>query len=210
MRVEYLLRPEAVECAPTDTLLAVARRMCAHQVSALAVVDEVGLVGMISVHDLVRAMAEDADPAATRVHEHSAPVRDIAVPAEDTWCVMRRMLDNGLEHIPVLHGTSVVNVVPLRHLVALEPSVGHSAAGSISDPTPPDPVTRDHPAGRHQSRHAGPAANHEPAHLGDAGWWLERADPAGAATGTQTPGGPADSDEASRLIQSGRAVRATA
>ena len=122
MRVEYLLRPQARHCAPTDTLMTVSQTMLAHQVSALAVVDNEHFVGMISHRDLVRALAEGADPHKTHVRQYSTAVRHTAAPTEDTSRLAQRMLEHGLDHIPILQGGTVINVVPLRHVVAVDPA----------------------------------------------------------------------------------------
>lgn len=121
MRVEYLLRPQARQCAPTDTLMTVSQTMLAHHVSALAVVDNGHLLGMISHRDLVRALAEGADPNTTQVRQYSTAVRHTAAPTEDTSQIAERMLEHGLDHIPVLQAGTVINVVPLRHVVAVDP-----------------------------------------------------------------------------------------
>jgi CBS domain-containing protein len=114
-------------CAPRDSIVTIARRMDEHQVSALAVVDGDRLIGMISQRDLVRAMAECADPHLTQVQAYSTAVRDTADATEDGWQIAQRMLDTGQEHIAVLDGSAVINVVPLRHLVAVAPGIAKRA-----------------------------------------------------------------------------------
>jgi CBS domain-containing protein len=193
MRTEYLLRPRAVQCAPSDTLMTIAQMMRGHQVSALAVLDGQCLVGMISHRDVVHAIAEGADPHHARVAQYSTAVRHTAAPTEDTSQVAQRMLDNGLDHIPVLQGSAVVNVVPFRHVVAVEPrsapkqsiSTRHGAAG----PAPghgrvPQALVLRRSATRlgvrcRQHERTGPPTpqmdNGDRAHVGDAGWWLEQA-----------------------------------
>lgn len=184
MRVEHLLRPQALICAPWDNLATVARRMREHQVSALAVLDGERLVALISHRDLVHAMAEAADPRLARVQAHSTPVRDIADPAEDSRQVARRMLETGQDHIAIVDGSTVLNVVPLRHLIAVEPSTGQragstrgidaSVAARSPGPTPLAEPSR-HGAMRRRLRctAARMALDEEPSHVGDAGWWLE-------------------------------------
>jgi CBS domain-containing protein len=123
MRIEYLRRPQALKCAPTDTLMTIAQTMHEHQVSGLVVLDDERLVGIISHRDMVRAIAEGADPHDTQVRQYSMAVRHTAAAMEDTSQVAQRMLKNGQDHIPVLQAGAVVNVVPLRHVVAVDPGV---------------------------------------------------------------------------------------
>ena len=192
MRVEYLLRPQALTCAPQDSIVTIARRMHQHQVSALAVLDGDRLVAMISQRDLVRAIAECADPRLARVQDYSAAARDTADPMEDSWQVAQRMLDTGQEHIAVLDGSAVINVVPLRHLMAVEPEIAKradSTRGMNTEALVHVPA-RHRPTHAEQSRHivkrrtvrcasmrpatpVGLTVDGEPAHVGDAGWWLE-------------------------------------
>ena len=117
--------------------------MRAHQVSALAVLDEQRLVGMISQRDLVHAIAEGVDPHHAQAGEYSMAVRHVAAPTEDTSQVAQRMLENGLDHIPVLQGGAVVNVVPFRHVVAIEPgSVPKQSISIRHGAIAPDPRRR--------------------------------------------------------------------
>ena len=196
MRVEQLLRPEVLICSPQDTIVTIARRMHEHQVSALAVLDGDGLIGMISERDLIRVMAECADPHLTQVQAYSTTVRDTADATEDSRQVVQRMLDTGQEHIAVLDGSAVINVVPLRHLVAVEPDIAKrtdsthaitteaSVSAPARHPTPHAKPSR-HTAKRRTvrcapTRPAAPArrtVDGEPAHVGDAGWWLETDSP---------------------------------
>jgi CBS domain-containing protein len=192
MRVEHLLRPEALICAPQDGIVTIARRMHEHQVSALAVLDGDRLVAMISQRDLVHAIAECADPHLARVQDYSTTARDTADSTEDSWQVAQRMLDTGQEHIVVLDGSAVINVVPHRHLMAVEAGSAKRADsrhGIDTEATVPVPARHPSPyaePSRHivkrrtvrcaPTRPATPAqlpAEGEAAHVGDAGWWLE-------------------------------------
>jgi CBS domain-containing protein len=207
MKIEYLLRPEALTCAPTDTLVAVARRMRDHEVSALAVVSSDRLVGMISTRHLVRAVADGANLDSAVVQDYSAPVHYAAEPGEETRHVAQRMLDTGLDHIPILDGTTVINVVPLRHLVAVEPRLGPERAGPAPDRAVVTAPVHEHASGRVPRRRWSttrrrarcstkrPATRtrhlpaDEPTHVGDAAWWLEgggweRSTPTTAECGT--------------------------
>lgn len=193
MRIKYLLRPDVLQCAPSDTLISIAQVMRGHQVSALAVLDEQRLVGMISQQDLVRAIAEGADPHNTQVGQYSTAVRHTATSTEDTSQVAQRMLESGMDHIPVLQEGAVVNVISFRHVVAVEPGTGPMQSSSTrhgAAAPAPGPGRMPHPRAFRRSatrlvvrcrprERSGPSAPHlddnDPAHIGDAGWWLEQA-----------------------------------
>jgi len=202
MRVEYLLRPQARHCAPTDTLMTISQTMLTHHVSALAVVDNDHLVGMISHRDLVRALAEGADPHKTQVGQYSTAVRHTAAPTEDTSQVAQRMLELGLDHIPILQGGTVINVVPFRHVVAVDPVFvpkqsssprDRAAAPASGHGRAPHALALRRSAARPPARcrvRAGARThrvdNGDPAHVGDAGWWLEQTPPRSRRAGANS------------------------
>jgi CBS domain-containing protein len=200
MKIEYLLRPQALTCAPTDTLEVVATRMREHEVAALAVVEDDRLVAMISTRDMVRAIAEGADLRRTVVGDYNTRVGEVATPAEDTWHVAQRMLDAGLDHIPVLDGTTVVNVVPLRHLIAVEPRPTErtgSVPKAVGDCGRTGSPQRRNGTARRRLRRPSPptcprtrsVTDADWGYLGDAAWWLEHG--ARASTSQQRRDAPA-------------------
>ena len=120
MRVESIFRPGSPTCRPGDTLIEAARRMQAERVDALVVGSGTRPIGVISEHDLVRAVAEAADPETTTVGAYATQTVYSADPQEDTFDVMRRMLDLDIRRMPVLSEGRVVGIVAMRDLLALE------------------------------------------------------------------------------------------
>jgi CBS domain-containing protein len=123
MRIEHVYRPGAISCRPTDSLAKAARRMRAAQVGALAVCagsDLDHLIGIISERDLVQAVADSADVHATPVGAYTSLGTHTAQPHEDTSEVANRMLDLGIRHMPVASGRTVLGMVSMRDLLAVE------------------------------------------------------------------------------------------
>ncbi len=65
--VRSLMATEAITISPRASLTEAAVHMRAHRVGALAVIDDDRLVGILTERDLLRAVAEGRDPAATAV-----------------------------------------------------------------------------------------------------------------------------------------------
>lgn len=63
-------------CEPNDTLRAAAQRMSEHHASKLAVRADQRVVAVIGERELVRAVADGADPSRARVHEYAIPADD--------------------------------------------------------------------------------------------------------------------------------------
>lgn len=101
-------------------LATAARRILAQGVGALGVYAGDRLIGIISDHDLVRALAEGADP-------HTAPVDAYATwgvhttsLSEDAATVARRMRDLAIRRMPVVKGRTVVGMVSISDLLAAQ------------------------------------------------------------------------------------------
>ncbi|MDA3644295.1 CBS domain-containing protein [Saccharopolyspora indica] len=120
MRVEEVFHPGTLTCDATDALADVARRMTADHVGALAVLDGDRIIGIISERDLVRAIAEQADPRQTTATAFASHQLETAAVEEDIRDVARRMLDAGVRHLPVKRGPAVVGVISMRDLLAIE------------------------------------------------------------------------------------------
>jgi CBS domain-containing protein len=95
----------------------VAEKMQRQNVGAVIVKDYGRLVGILTERDMLRAMA-------ARVHTSEARVRQFMtadpitapqdMPLDEAAKVM---LDNGLRHLPVLDGATVLGVVSLRRVL---------------------------------------------------------------------------------------------
>jgi predicted transcriptional regulator len=120
MKIKYLLCPEVLACQRKDSLATAARRMHTGRVSALAVCIGADPVGVISESDLARAVAQLADPQSARVDAHMTLIVHTAEPEEDCRAVAQRMLDLGIQHMPVINDGTLVNVVSVRQLFSVD------------------------------------------------------------------------------------------
>jgi CBS domain-containing protein len=123
MQIENVYRPGPVVCRPTDSLSEAARRMRSAEVGALAVC-EAGrldqLVGILSERDIVRAAADSLNLDTTPVADYATLGVHTADPQEDTYMIANRMLDLRIRHIPVTSEGTVLGMVSMRDLLALE------------------------------------------------------------------------------------------
>jgi CBS domain-containing protein len=117
-RVSLLIGAPVYTVAPDASLLDVADAMVASSVGALVVSEHRGsAVGIVSERDLVRALAERRDPAATRT-------RDIASTTL-VWCdaeatmaeVAEEMMDCYVRHVLVEDRGRLVGIVSARDLL---------------------------------------------------------------------------------------------
>lgn len=120
MRIEQAYRPGALTCAVTDPVIEVARAMTSAHVGALAVLDGNMIVGVISERDVVRAVADEVDMAAATAAAFASRHVETAKLDDDTAQVARRMVDAGIRHLPVVRGRTVVGMISMRDIVAIE------------------------------------------------------------------------------------------
>jgi CBS domain-containing protein len=119
MLISNVYRPGVLGCQAEDRLDQVARKMMEDDVGALAVLDGERVVGIITERDLVGALALTADPASRATAYASTRLKTAALD-EDSREVARRMLEEGIRHLPVADRGRLVGMVSMRDLLALE------------------------------------------------------------------------------------------
>ena len=121
MKLDHLMQTDVITIKPTSHLLAAACSMRAGRVGSLPVVQDGELVGIITERDLVRAMADSADPIAWRVSDFMTPDPAAVSPDDDTEEVARRMAALGVRHLPVVGDRGrLVGIVCARDIASLE------------------------------------------------------------------------------------------
>jgi hypothetical protein len=193
LKIKYLLCPEALVCRPGDSLATTARRMHPGRVEVLAVCIGEDPVGLVSESDLVRALAQAADPQTVLVHAYMTPITHTAEPEEDSWAAAQRMLDLGIRHIAVISDDTLVNIVSVRQLFSVDtrlvdaartPPRAHTGAGVAGLPAAPRDLAvrgvrprRGQPARVDTCVPRRIAAEGNPlidtAMIGDPGYWLD-------------------------------------
>jgi CBS domain-containing protein len=119
MKVATLCSVGVITAEVTDTLFEAAQTMASNHVGALAVLDEGVLVGVISEADLVTAIAEEAPLELTTVDLFMTADAITVTPGDDAGIAARRMVENGIGHLPVIERDSAVGMVSKGDLLAV-------------------------------------------------------------------------------------------
>jgi CBS domain-containing protein len=101
------------------TLAGASRRMIAHGVGSLAVLEDGELAGIVTERDLAQAVADQVDPATTPVADYLSAEPASTTPDQDAEEAARRMLDLGVRHLPVVDGGKVVGMLSVRDVLVL-------------------------------------------------------------------------------------------
>jgi CBS domain-containing protein len=117
MKLESVFRPGVYSIDMDEALAVAASKMQFEAIGSLAVLRQGSFAGIITERDLVRAMAEDADPATTPVAAYMTEEPIVASPEDGTQEAAARMVALGIRHLPVLVGGEVVGMVSIRDLL---------------------------------------------------------------------------------------------
>ncbi len=113
----FVTRQEILAVEPEHTLSEAARRMRERGVGSAVVIEE-GAPGIITERDLLRALADGADPTSTKVGAYRTPN---AVTITLTWQVVdaaRTMMERGFRHLIVLdEAGQIVGMLSIRDMV---------------------------------------------------------------------------------------------
>lgn len=123
-----------VSVGSQHSLADAARRMNEHKIGSAIVLIEGAIPGIITERDLLRSMAEGADPATTRVEQYMTAIAITASANWDARDAAKRMSDGGFRHLIVLdeHG-SLVGILSIRDLV--KALLGTSRENFVSEPS---------------------------------------------------------------------------
>jgi CBS domain-containing protein len=101
-RVHQLVQRPSVYVHPNDTLRRVAQTLIEESIGAALVRGPHGAIGLVSERDIVRALADGADPAVTRAEEVMVEELVTVGPNDATLDAVHRMLDAEVRHLPVV------------------------------------------------------------------------------------------------------------
>jgi CBS domain-containing protein len=112
-----LMATDVLAVSPDTTIADAARRMVAREAGAAVVVQDGGLVGVISERDLIRAIPDACRPE-TPVSERMS--RDVmtASPRTSVPEAMAIMIDGHFRHLPVVEAGRVLGMVSMRDLMS--------------------------------------------------------------------------------------------
>jgi CBS domain-containing protein len=94
--------------------------MLAAEVGAVVVLDGDQIAGILSERDVVRAVAQQADLGRLTAGQLASRSVETATLDEDTADVARRMLETGIRHLPVQRGSTLVGMISMRDVLAVE------------------------------------------------------------------------------------------
>jgi CBS domain-containing protein len=119
MEIRDLVVRDLVTVGPAHTLAQAAKLMSAKRVgSAIVLTDETP--GILSERDVLRAVADGADPAVATVGDYMTWNAIVATSDWDVMQAARTMLANGFRHLVVIDGSSAqeVGILSIRDLMA--------------------------------------------------------------------------------------------
>jgi CBS domain-containing protein len=122
MRVAERCHQVLIVTIPQETLLGAATRMRRYEVSALPVYRRHRLVGIVTERDVVTAVADGADLAATTVADYMTDRPVTVGHDEDLEVAARRMTELGVRHLPVVDRGRLIGVLSMRDLQAPAPA----------------------------------------------------------------------------------------
>jgi CBS domain-containing protein len=119
MEIRDLVVRDLVTVGPAHTLAQAAKLMNAKRVGSAIVLTEES-PGILSERDVLRAVADGADPGVATVGEYMTWNAIVATSEWDTMEAARTMLEHGFRHLVVIDGVSAheVGILSIRDLMA--------------------------------------------------------------------------------------------
>jgi len=117
MKLEALVGGAAEVVGSETSLADAASRMVDRGVDCLAVVDGRSLVGIITEHDVVVAVADGADPDDEAVSDWMSEAPDTVEPGVSVSEAIQWLMQTGYRHLPVMGGGELLGIVGIRDLL---------------------------------------------------------------------------------------------
>ena len=117
MKLEALVGGSAEVVGPETPLAVAAGVMVDEDVSAVAVVDDRRLVGILTDRDLTRALAEADDPKHEPAAAWMSPAPDVLPPDVPVAEAAQWIMETGYRHLPVMGGDELLGIVDVRDLL---------------------------------------------------------------------------------------------
>jgi CBS domain-containing protein len=119
-KMRDIMSPAPVSMAATEPVLAAARAMKEHGIGTVLIVADGRLTGLVTDRDIaVRVLAENRDPASTRVGDICSTELAVLGPDDDVDQATRLVRERAVRRIPVIEDGTPVGVVSIGDL-ALE------------------------------------------------------------------------------------------
>ena len=115
--VRSLTRMDIREIAMTATLREAAMELTEEQVGSLIVRNGQNVSGILTEVDIVRALADDADPDEERVRDHMTDTVVTIDGGEDTEAAWSLMKQHEIRHLLVTEGDVPIGVLSIRDVL---------------------------------------------------------------------------------------------
>lgn len=140
MKVKDIMTKNVAYVNPGATITEVAQLMQKHNIGALPVCDQSGVVGIVTDRDIVvRNVAHGTDPQRTKVQDVMTSDVVTVTPDTDLDEITDIMADDQIRRIPVVENNKVVGIVALGDL-AEDERFDFEASKALSDiSTPANP-----------------------------------------------------------------------
>lgn len=106
---------------PRRSLVEAAALMRSHRISALSVLDDGAIVGIITERDLLRAIADGRDPGTTHVSQYMTHSPRTIEASEMATTAAATMIKHRVRHLPVTDKGQLVGFISARDLLSLRP-----------------------------------------------------------------------------------------
>jgi CBS domain-containing protein len=117
--VSTIMSTPVAEISGWSTLSQVAETLAAADIGALLVVEGATIFGVLSERDVVRALADNADPDVVLAADIVAPETVWAGPTDSIRYVAGLMREAEVRHIPLRAGDQVVGIVSIRDVIGV-------------------------------------------------------------------------------------------
>ena len=136
MLVKRIMSASTVTVSPQASLTLAARLMRSHDIGALPVVDESGLIGMVTDRDLVvRAFAAGHDLGATTVGDIASKPVHVCHVDDDMENAVAQMARHQVRRVPVVDDAgALVGMVALSDVARQDDDCAGFAVGEVSEP----------------------------------------------------------------------------
>ncbi|MDP2623415.1 MAG: CBS domain-containing protein [Actinomycetota bacterium] len=117
MKLGALVGGSATVIGSEATLADAAEALVEASVGSLGVIVDRELVGIITERDLVRAIAQGADPETDTVADWMADAPDTFSPDVEVEAAARWLLEVGYRHMPVMADGELLGIVSIRDIL---------------------------------------------------------------------------------------------
>lgn len=117
MEIRDLVVRDLVTVGPAHTLAQAAKLMSSKRVGSAIVLTEEA-PGILSERDVLRAVADGADPTVATVGDYMTWNAIVATSEWDTLEAARTMLEKGFRHLLVIDGDQQTGILSIRDLMA--------------------------------------------------------------------------------------------